>query len=99
MTMTKSERHDLAQLIRKREKVMKSQASERSALLLAEFDAQSAKIHSYDDDAVWAEAAKAAEEAVLIASATRHGSTETRHGSTETRNRKSKRAGKSDRSS
>jgi hypothetical protein len=65
--MTKTERQELGQLIRKRERVMKSQAQERSALLLAEFDAQSAKIHHYDEDAVWkraqAEAEKAVEEA------------------------------------
>lgn len=65
--MTKAERHDLTQLIKKRERVMKSQAQERSAALLAEFDAQSAKIHSYDDDAVWAEATRAAEVAIAEA--------------------------------
>ena len=36
--MTKGERTELGQLIRKREKVMKSQAQERSAALIAEFD-------------------------------------------------------------
>lgn len=65
--MTKGERTELGQLIRKREKVMKSQASERSAMLLAEFDAQSAKIHNYDDDAVWQAATEAAEKAVAAA--------------------------------
>ena len=43
---------------------MKSQAEERSALLLAEFDAQSAKIHHYDDDAVWKQVHADAEAAV-----------------------------------
>jgi hypothetical protein len=65
--MTRGERTELTQLIRKREKVMKSQAAERSALLLAEFDAQSAKIHSFDDDDVWKAAATAAEESVAKA--------------------------------
>ena len=54
MAMTKGERDQLLSLIRKREKVMRAKAQERSALLLAEFDAQSAKIHHWDDDAVWA---------------------------------------------
>ena len=52
-SMTKAERQELSQLIRKREKVMKSLAQERSATLLAEFDAQSAKIHHYDEDPIW----------------------------------------------
>jgi hypothetical protein len=66
--MTRGERTELGSLIRKREKVMKSQAQERSAALLAEFDAQSAKIYHYDDDPVWAKVeseAKAAVEAAL----------------------------------
>jgi len=53
-TMTKGERADLLSLVKKREKVMKSQATERSAALLAEFDAQSAKIYHFDDDETWA---------------------------------------------
>lgn len=65
--MTKGERQELGQLIRKREKVMKAHAAERSAALLAEFDAQSAKIHSYDDDEVWKKAVEEAEQAVLAA--------------------------------
>lgn len=65
--MTKGERQELTSLIRKREKVMKSAAEERSAMLLAEFDVQSAKIHHYDDDTIWkqihADAAAAVEQA------------------------------------
>ena len=53
--MTKGERSELLSLVKKRERVMKAQAEERSAALLAEFDAQSAKIYHYDDDAVWAQ--------------------------------------------
>lgn len=62
--MTRVERTELGQLIRKREKVMKSQAQERSAALLAEFDAQSAKIYHYDDDPVWAKVEAEAKAAV-----------------------------------
>lgn len=65
--MTKGERTELGQLIRKREKVMKSQAQERSAALLAEFDQQSAKIYHWDEDAVWREAQAEAEKAVEAA--------------------------------
>lgn len=62
--MTKGERTELGQLIRKREKVMRAQAQERSAALLAEFDVQSAKIHHWDEDAIWARAKDEAEKAV-----------------------------------
>lgn len=69
MPMTKAERQELTSLIRKRERVMKIKAQERSAALLAEFDAQSAKIYHFDDDPLWeqaeAEARKAIEEANL----------------------------------
>lgn len=51
--MTKSERVELGQLIRKRERVMKSLAAERAAVMLAEFDAQIAAIYSFDQDEVW----------------------------------------------
>lgn len=67
MGMTKSERGELGQLVRKREKVMKSQAQERSAALIAEFDQQSAKIYHWDEDAVWREAQAEAEKAVEAA--------------------------------
>lgn len=59
--MTKGERSELGQLIRKRERVMKSAAAERAAQMLAEFDRQSAAIYSFDDDEVWAEATRAVE--------------------------------------
>lgn len=64
MAMTKAERDQLLQLVKKREKVMKTKAQERSAVLLAEFDAQSAKIHHYDEDDVWRRAQEEAQAAV-----------------------------------
>jgi hypothetical protein len=64
MSMTKAERDQLLQLVRKREKVMKAKAQERSAALLAEFDAQSAKIHHWDEDEVWARVKAAADKAI-----------------------------------
>lgn len=68
MGMTKQERTELGQLIRKREKVMKAQAEERSAQLLAEFEAHAAKIYHWDDDAHWSQIK--AEADVQIAAAT-----------------------------
>lgn len=63
-TMTKGERDQLLQLVKKRERVMKTKAQERSATLLAEFDIQSAKIHHWDDDAIWARAKEEADKAI-----------------------------------
>jgi hypothetical protein len=65
--MTKSEREDLQRLIRQREKVMKSAAKQRSAELLADFESQMAAEYRFDDDAVWAAAAKAAQAEVAKA--------------------------------
>jgi hypothetical protein len=62
--MPKSEREDLQRLIRQREKVLKSAAKQRSAELLADFENQMGQQHSFDDDHVWAEAAKIANAAV-----------------------------------
>lgn len=67
MAMTKGERAELGALIRKREKVMKATARERSLALLAEFDAASAKIFHYDEDAVWQQAQAEAAAAVKAA--------------------------------
>ena len=63
-TMTKSERAELGQLIRKREKVMKAAAEERAAEMLADFEAQCAAIYSFNDDEVWAKAMAEAQAAV-----------------------------------
>ncbi len=59
--MTKSEREDLQRLIRQREKTKKSAAKLRSTELLADFENQLASEFRFDDDTVWAEAAKAAQ--------------------------------------
>jgi hypothetical protein len=67
--MSRGERAELGQLIRKREKVMKSKAAERSAQMLADFDAATAKIYHFDEDAVWAEAQREAQSAIDSASA------------------------------
>lgn len=62
--MTKSERVELGQLIRKRERVMRSLAAERAANMMAEFDQQSATIYKFDQDEVWEESTKAAQAVV-----------------------------------
>jgi hypothetical protein len=67
--MTRSEREDLQRLVRQREKVQKSAARQRSAELLADFDSQLAAEYRFDDDAVWAEAAKLADAEVVKAQA------------------------------
>ena len=69
-SMTKSERAELGSLIRKRERVMKAAARERSAQLLAEFDTQSATIYKFDDDDIWKAATLAAQAAAEEAAET-----------------------------
>lgn len=65
--MTKSERTELGQLIRKRERVMKSQVVERAATMLADFENQCGSIYSFDQDEVWAKAMEEAEKAIAEA--------------------------------
>jgi len=62
--MTKQERTELGALIRKREKVLKLHAAERSAAMLAEFDLQMAQAYSYDRDETWKQLAEDARHAV-----------------------------------
>jgi hypothetical protein len=64
MTMTRNEIDDLQRLIRQREKVLKSAAKQRSAEVIADFENQMGQEFSFDDDHVWAEAAKIANAAV-----------------------------------
>lgn len=67
MAMTKGERDQLLQLVKKREKVMRVKAQERSANLIAEFDVQSAKVHHWDEDEIWARVKADADKAIEIA--------------------------------
>jgi hypothetical protein len=67
MTMTKCEREDLQRLIRQREKVLKSAATQRSADMIADFENQMGQQYSFDDDRVWSEATKIADAAVAKA--------------------------------
>lgn len=60
--MTKGERTELGQLIRKQERVMKAAAAERSAKLMAEFEQQMDETFSFNDDAIWKQSVEAAKE-------------------------------------
>lgn len=54
--MTARERTELAQLCRKRERVAKTMATQRSAELLADFEAKLARQYSWSDNENWTEA-------------------------------------------
>lgn len=51
--MTKAERDDLVRLIKQREKLSKSAAEQRSAMMLADFERKMTAIHSFDKNEVW----------------------------------------------
>lgn len=51
--MTKREREDLAKLIRQRERLAKTAATERSKQLMADFEQQADRIYHWDEDDVW----------------------------------------------
>lgn len=65
--MTRSDRDTLVKIVRQRERVAKTEAKERSAVLMADFERQLDTNYSFNDSAVWAEATKAANEAVTAA--------------------------------
>jgi hypothetical protein len=65
--MTKQEREALGKLIRQRERLAKTAASERSAVLLADFEQQADRVYSYNEDEVWRHAVLAAKEEVAKA--------------------------------
>ncbi len=65
--MTRPEREALAKLIRQRERLAKTTASERSAALLADFEQQADRIYSYDEDETWRMAVLTAKEEIAKA--------------------------------
>jgi hypothetical protein len=67
--MTKGERDDLIRLVKQREKVAKTSAEQRSAAMLADFEAKITALHDFDDDAIWSAAVKAAIDAAKKANA------------------------------
>lgn len=68
MTMSKSERDDLAKVARLRARVAKSKVAQREAELLADVEDQLAATYKFDDDA-WADVTRAAKVAVQTAQA------------------------------
>lgn len=66
--MTRREREDLAQLVRRREKVAKTTAAERSAELLADFEQQMATVYAAEDEA-WKDVTTRAKQLVAEADA------------------------------
>ena len=67
--MSRGEREDLQRLIRQREKVLKSAAKQRSTELLADFENQMGQEYRFDQDAIWKQAAEAAEQEICKAQA------------------------------
>jgi len=70
--MTKAERDDLVRLVKQRERVAKSAAEQRSAMMLADFEREISAVHTFDKNEIWRaamqtglEAAKKANEAVV----------------------------------
>lgn len=64
MTMTKGEREDLVRLVKQREKMGKTAAEQRSAVMLADFEREMAALHPFDSNEVWEAAWAAGREAV-----------------------------------
>lgn len=65
--ITKSEREALAKLIRQRERLAKTAASERSKQLMADFEQQADRLYAYDEDEVWKRAVLTAKEEIAKA--------------------------------
>lgn len=68
--MTKADRESLAKLVRQRERLAKTSAAERSAVLMADFEQQADRIYSFNEDKVWREAVMAANAEVMKAQVT-----------------------------
>lgn len=61
--MSKGEREDLIRLVKQRERVAKTAAEQRSAAMLAEFEAKVSALHTFATNEVWKAAVDAAIEA------------------------------------
>lgn len=62
--MTRADRETLIKIARQRERVAKTEAKERSARLIADFEAQLDHRYAYDENDVWKEAAEKAKAVV-----------------------------------
>lgn len=58
--MTKAERDDLIRLVKQRERVAKTAATQRSAAMLARFEQEISALHEFDSNDVWKAATDAA---------------------------------------
>lgn len=67
--MTRAEAQNLGALIRKQERLLKTSLEQRAAEVMADFEAQLCRTYSFDEDEVWAEARRLANEAVTDAQA------------------------------
>ncbi len=67
MGMTKSERTQLADLVRRKERVLKAEADQVAAARLADFEQQAASDYLAEDDTVWREQAKLVDDVVADA--------------------------------
>lgn len=68
-TMSRADRDTLVKIARQRERVAKSEAKERAARLLADFEQQLDRRYKFDENPIWEEAAKAAIAVVAEANA------------------------------
>ena len=62
--MTRADRETLIKIARQRERVAKSEAKDRAARLLADFEQQMDRRYSYDESEVWEQAVKIADRTV-----------------------------------
>jgi hypothetical protein len=67
-SLSNNERERLLRAARLRDKVAKTAAAERSAVLLADFEQQLASVYSFDQSEIWAQAYQAAKKAIDTAS-------------------------------
>ena len=65
--MTVRDSRELADHIRRQERVAKEMVAVRAAELIADFEAQMSRIYAWDDEEVWAEAKKSADAVMVLA--------------------------------
>jgi len=65
--LSRQETHDLSMIIKDRVKVLKAHAEEQAAVLLADFEQKLAAQYRFDQDEVWLEATKRADQVVKAA--------------------------------
>jgi hypothetical protein len=66
-TMTRADRDTLVKIVRQRERVAKTEAKERTAHLMADFERQLDRTYSFNENEIWDAATRAANAAVAEA--------------------------------